>query len=103
MLETFSVTAPVSIPDEPAVRIEVASWPYSLHESVGPVLKVLRLAYGYSQAGVARRFGCPRTYISKVERGGVTPTLEMLIKFARVFKIPTSVLIQLITTAAGEV
>ena len=54
---------------------------------IAAVVKSLRLHLGLSQRSLARIIGCPRTYISKIENRGVTPTLSSLERIADALKI----------------
>jgi transcriptional regulator with XRE-family HTH domain len=75
-----------------------------LDDAIGPCLRVLRLARGWSQWELARRFGCPRTYLSKIEIGRCTPSIRSLERFAATLKVPLSGLVSFIqqTAAVGE-
>jgi transcriptional regulator with XRE-family HTH domain len=58
-----------------------------LSEQVCERLKELRLAKGWSQPRLAGLVSCPRTYISKYERGHCKPTLAVLAKLAEAFQV----------------
>ncbi|HUY13854.1 MAG TPA: helix-turn-helix transcriptional regulator [Terriglobia bacterium] len=49
---------------------------------IGKKLRALRLAKGLSQGDIERRCGLLRSYISRVEGGYTSPTLQTLEKFA---------------------
>lgn len=53
----------------------------------------MRENLGWSQAVFAGRAGIQRATLSKIERGGVLPSLRTLSKMAEAFKVPVSVLI----------
>jgi transcriptional regulator with XRE-family HTH domain len=55
---------------------------YQNHMNIGPRLRELREAKGYSQGDIERRTGLLRCYISRVENGHSTPTLSTLEKWA---------------------
>lgn len=59
------------IPNDPGTVCKVA-------QAFPVVLKVLRLAHGMSQRQFAAKLGIPRTYVSKLENLGATPTLGSL-------------------------
>lgn len=48
----------------------------------GEVLRELRRAHRLSQEKLAERSDCHRTYISLLERGEASPTLDLLIRLA---------------------
>jgi ribosome-binding protein aMBF1 (putative translation factor) len=63
-----------------------------------------------SQRELAKKMDCPRTYISKCERGGAIPNLSSLEKFARAFGVSLwemvkeiEVMRAMLTAARGEV
>ena len=43
---------------------------------IGEVLRATRARHGLSQARLARRIGADRGYVSRVERGEVSPTFD---------------------------
>ncbi len=51
-------------------------------------LRDLRNAKGMSQCELAVRMGIPRTYISKIERGYVIPTLKSISRIAKALDVP---------------
>src|ERR1700743_2465532 len=53
----------------------------NLAKAVGVVLIGVRYRANMSQEQAAEKYGCPRTYISKLERGHVTPTIITLHRF----------------------
>lgn len=89
------------------VAIPVAPEPfetYYMKSAIGSTLKVLRLAFGYSQSDLGRLLSVPRTYISKLEISTTIPNLPNLVKFAAVFDISLSNFFQIVETIAhGEV
>jgi transcriptional regulator with XRE-family HTH domain len=50
-------------------------------------VKEIRLARGMSQNELAKRMGCPRTYISKIERKKSTPVLEQVYRLAAALRV----------------
>lgn len=89
------------------VAITVAPEPfetYYMKSAIGSTLKMLRLAYDYSQRDLGRLLAVPRTYISKLENSTTIPNLPNLVKFAAVFEISLSNFFQIVETIAhGEV
>jgi transcriptional regulator with XRE-family HTH domain len=56
--------------------------------TIGERVKALREHKSLSQGAIERRSGLPRCYISRVENGHTTPSLETLNKLARALQIP---------------
>jgi len=57
---------------------------------VGVVVRELREQAGHSQERLSNECGFDRTYISRVERGIINPTVSRLWKIADVLKTPLS-------------
>lgn len=55
---------------------------------IGKRLRELREAKGLSQGNVAERSGLARSYISHVERGHGTPTIEVLERWSAALGVP---------------
>ncbi len=55
---------------------------------IGERLKAIRIHKGMSQGDVEQRSGLVRAYVSRVENGHLTPTLDTLEKFGRALKVP---------------
>ena len=53
----------------------------------GLTVRALRLRRSWSQADLAIHANCPRTYISKIERGHAMPTMKTFERFAEVFEM----------------
>ena len=53
-------------------------------------LKLLRTYHQLKQIELAKRLGISNSYLSEIESGVKTPGLELLDKYAEVFKMPTS-------------
>lgn len=53
-------------------------------------LKLLRTYHQLTQVELARRLGISNSYLSEIEKGDKPPGLELLDKYADVFKMPTS-------------
>jgi transcriptional regulator with XRE-family HTH domain len=62
-------------------------------DNIGAIVYKLRVERGLSQATLATRMGCPRTYISKVENGVCVPTFGMIQKIADALKVAPFVFI----------
>ena len=63
--------------------------------ALGKVIARLRLAAGVSQEELAERAGVHRTYVSQLERGIKSPTLNILFKISEALGIEASHLIKL--------
>jgi transcriptional regulator with XRE-family HTH domain len=55
---------------------------------IGERLKAIRIHKGMSQGDVEQRSGLVRAYVSRVENGHLTPTLDTLEKFGRALRVP---------------
>lgn len=69
--------------------------PLSLQEAFGLALRATREASGYSQEELGFRSKAHRTYISELERGLKSPSLEVIDRLARSLGTRASVLIAL--------
>ena len=56
-------------------------------ENVGEKLKLLRIRRGMEQAELAERCGISQSYISKMERQSVLPSIEVISKLAEVLNV----------------
>ncbi len=63
-------------------------------------IKLLRLTMRMSQSDLARRLHCPRTYISKVERGHNIPNVATIYKFEKALGVPAWIIITFATFAS---
>ena len=59
----------------------------------GQALKLLRRYQGLKQSALAKELGVSRSYISELESGNRTPSLDLLSRYADIFKIPVSSLV----------
>jgi len=54
-------------------------------------LRLLRTYHQLSQVELAKRLGISNSYLSELEKGGdKEPSLDLLNKYAKIFKMPTS-------------
>lgn len=53
-------------------------------------LRMLRTYHQFTQVNLAKRLGISNSYLSELEKGDKTPGLELLEKYAEVFKMPVS-------------
>jgi transcriptional regulator with XRE-family HTH domain len=80
-------------PDPPPVTQEPEPKPdRSLYHLPGYIREIRQLR-GLSQQGLAERMGVPRTYISKVELGGSSPTLHSLFRLANALGVSAAFLL----------
>ncbi len=59
----------------------------------GQALKLLRRYQGFNQSALAKKLSVSRSYISELESGNRTPSLDLLSRYADVFNIPVSSLV----------
>lgn len=59
-------------------------------KAFGAVLREIREAAGLSQMDVDVQFEIDRTYLSAIERGIQSPTLRMIVRLSRAFKVKPS-------------
>ncbi len=53
-------------------------------------LKLLRTYHQLTQVELAKRLGISNSYLSEIETGGKTPGIDLLEKYAELFKMPVS-------------
>ena len=53
-------------------------------------LRLIRSFHDMNQTDLAERLGISNSYLSELESGKKTPTLEVIEKYAEVFKMPSS-------------
>lgn len=53
-------------------------------------LKLLRTYHQLTQVELAKRLGISNSYLSELEKGDKTPGLDLLDRYAEVFKMPVS-------------
>lgn len=53
-------------------------------------LKLLRTYHQFKQIELAKRLGISNSYLSEIEAGLKVPGLDLLDKYAEIFKMPTS-------------
>lgn len=62
---------------------------------LGERIKSLRLARAMSQVELAKELGVTKQSVSNWENDNIQPSIEMLIKIATVFSVPTDYLLSL--------
>ena len=100
---------PVAEPVIEAPKAEVG-WPqapsykhlHGIEQKMAQVLRVARLAAGLSQREMGDRIKAPRTYISKMECGGATPTLNSINRLAVALGVRLSFLMLMLEGALEE-
>ena len=73
-----------------------------LAQAFAIVLKQHRKSAGFSQEKLAELCNLERTYISFLERGLRKPSLNMTFRFAEVFDVKTSLLVEEIETVISN-
>lgn len=53
-------------------------------------LRLMRIFHDLSQTELARKLGVVKSHLSEIESGKKTPSLELLGRYAEVFRIPVS-------------
>jgi len=64
-----------------------------LKNMFGQALKLLRRHQGLNQSALAKELGISRSYISELESGNRSPSLDLLNRYADTFNIPVSSLV----------
>jgi transcriptional regulator with XRE-family HTH domain len=59
---------------------------------VSRALKLVRQFHDLSQTDLARRLGISKSYLSELEAGKKSPTMELLGKYSEEFSLPASTL-----------
>lgn len=74
-----------------------------INKAISKVIVKHRGRLSLSQEKLAELVGIHRTYVSQIERGLKSPTLQILFNLSHTFKIPASQLIQEIEDELHEV
>ena len=64
------------------------------HNSLGKILREVRIENGLTQEMLARNAGVDRVFLSGLERGRHSPSVEILFRLANGCGVPASVLVQ---------
>lgn len=70
-----------------------------MNKTIGNALKQYRIKNGYTQEQVAERIGLAPKYISQMERGLSSGTIETLIKFCNFYNITTDAILYPLLTS----
>ena len=57
---------------------------------ISDALRLLRVFHDLKQRELAEKLGISPSYVSELEKGNRTPSLELIMKYADVFRIPAS-------------
>ena len=57
---------------------------------LGEALRLIRVFYDMSQKDLAEKLEISKSYISEIESGKKTPTIDLLNRYSKNFDIPTS-------------
>jgi len=64
-----------------------------MKNNLGEALRLVRSFHDMNQVELAQRLGISRSYLSELESGKKTPSLDLLDNYAKVFEIPVSYLL----------
>jgi len=64
-------------------------------QTISNRVKELRLAQGWTQEQLAQAAGVSRQSVNSIERERYVPSLELALKFTRIFNCPTEHIFQL--------
>ncbi len=64
-------------------------------------LKLLRTYHQMTQLALAKRLDISNSYLSEIEKGDKTPGVELLRKYAEIFKMPVSSIMLFAETMDG--
>ena len=64
-----------------------------MKNKLGEALRLVRSFHDLSQIDLARQLNISRSYLSEVESGKKTPSLDLLDSYGKVFQIPISYLL----------
>jgi len=65
-------------------------------------LRLLRTYHQLTQIELAKRLGISNSYLSEIESGDKHPGLDLLNKYAEIFKMPASSILLFSESLAGE-
>lgn len=57
---------------------------------INEALRLIRVYHDMKQTEAADKLGISRSYISEIEKGTKTPTLDLITKYAQTFDVPCS-------------
>lgn len=61
-----------------------------MHNHLGEALRLLRVFHDLSRHELENRLGISKSYLSEIEAGKKQPSLELIYKYAQLFRVPTS-------------
>ncbi len=70
---------------------------------LGQKINELRLAFGWSQVALAKRLNITKQTVSNWENDNIQPSVEMLIRLAKIFNVTTDYLLGLDSTPRLDV
>lgn len=65
-------------------------------------LRLLRTYHQLTQIELAKRLGISNSYLSEIEGGDKTPSIDLLEEYAKIFKIPVSSILLFSETIEAE-
>lgn len=73
---------------------------------INEALRLIRVFHDLKQVELAQQLGISKSHISEIEKGTKTPSLDLIDKYARAFKMPVSAIMffaeELPNAKAGE-
>lgn len=60
---------------------------------INEALRLIRVYHDMKQTEAAEKLGISKSYISEIEKGTKTPTLDLIMKYAQAFDVPSSSII----------
>ncbi|MCT8266842.1 helix-turn-helix domain-containing protein [Afifella sp. JA880] len=57
---------------------------------INEALRLIRVYHDMKQTEAAKQLGISKSYISELEKGTKTPTLDLIDRYAQTFEIPSS-------------
>lgn len=60
---------------------------------INEALRLIRVFHDLKQVELAERIGVSKSYISEVEKGSKSPSLDLIEKYSAAFKLPVSAIL----------
>ncbi|MEW6622431.1 MAG: helix-turn-helix transcriptional regulator [Bacillota bacterium] len=74
----------------------------NIQKVIGQNIKIFRQTRGITQEGLAEMVNVSGSYIGYMERGKKSPSLDLLVKIAGVFKVEPAILLTSVEGAADQ-
>jgi hypothetical protein len=99
------VIVEAAVPVKPAVIIDsnfmLPPIGRKMDEAIALTSKTLRQAFNFSQKDAAARYGCPRSYFTKIENGTQSMTVPSIARLASTYDLSLGSFMQIIETVAN--